>query len=538
MKMSLTSNLKVKFLGITPVLRDKTGVLNPQEIAALSALLTFKGKSIKQLLLDIKKKEGNISQRVRTILQKSSLRGHASMATTPSLCLTYEGSKFLDWALTGLYFSSSLVSSGRRTDTSEKDIIYPKAIYKNKKARDIYHAVCLNNINLHNYYLSQKVSKDEARKILQQGLYGTGIIQLPIESIIAIKREYEAEKEWMPEEVGLFLQKIESEAKKLGVDWLYATRVAAPRTIYPYPNVFKNPATANLTRELRSDKNFNQGTKIVSIEALNSAGLKKELASLEKLQQKTFVSFSQIKKGWLEIMAKYQQICRDYNSVLNLKILSAVPMGIWTEKKRHRSCRQVVDSIYSSVDRAATVFNKFNREIRTGWVNQKVLIELEKVLSIPPTIKSNPIFLKSYLTAALDSFVAYKQLIRLKIAPKDAVFLIPRSVKIDILQEYDLYNFLAGYYPTRLCTTADEEMRRNTLQEVVLMRKELARLGYGWLAKFLIPKCYLVGFCPEEKYCPMIYGLIKGYNEKFHQEMKAQLATKFENNLKNLGKQL
>lgn len=50
MKPLLTRNLKVKFLGITPVLSDKTGVLNPQEIVAFSALLTFKGKAVQALL--------------------------------------------------------------------------------------------------------------------------------------------------------------------------------------------------------------------------------------------------------------------------------------------------------------------------------------------------------------------------------------------------------------------------------------------------------------------------------------------------------
>lgn len=252
--MLLTENLKVKFLGITPLLEDKSGVLNPQEIVALSALLTFKGKSIKNLFKDVRKKGGNLKEKIGSILQKSSLRGHASIATTPSLCLTYEGSKFLDWVLTGLYFSSSLVSSGRRTDTTEKDIICPRAIYRNKKARDIYSRVSKRNINLHNYFLSKGISKDEVRKILQQGIYGTGIIQLPVESIIAVKREYESEKEWMPEEVGFLLSKIEKDAKKLGIDWLYATRLAAPRTAYPYPNVFKDPAKQNIVRELRKRK--------------------------------------------------------------------------------------------------------------------------------------------------------------------------------------------------------------------------------------------------------------------------------------------
>ena len=523
-------------MGITPVLKDETGVLSPQEIVALSALLTFKGKSIKKLLNGIKKKEGNISEKVKSILQKSSLRGHASMATTPSLCLTYEGSKFLDWVLTGLYFSSSLVSSGRRTDTAEKDIVYPRAIHRNRKAREIYHLVSKNNIDLHNHFLSKGVSKDEARKILQQGLYGTGIIQLPVESIVAIKREYEMEKEWMPEEVGMFLEKIEKNAKKLGINWLYATRTAAPRTVYPYPNVFKNPAESNTVRELRLLKKFNRGTRIISIDDLITKGLKKKLVSLDRVRKGIFNSFSQIRNKWLDIMVEYQKISRDYNSAFNFKILSAVPMGIWTEKKRHRSCHQVIDSIYYCVDRAAAVFRKFRREIETGSINQKVAAELEEVFSIPPSIKNNPEFFKSYLLAALNSFDGYKKLIKLGIGPKDAVFLIPRGVKIDILQEYDLYNFLAGYYPIRLCTTVDEEMGRNTLKEAALMKKELSKLSYGWLGKFLIPKCHLVGFCPEEKYCPMILTAVKNYNEKFHKEMKGELKKKFEKNLKNLGK--
>jgi hypothetical protein len=45
-----------------------------------------------------------------------------------------------------------------------------------------------------------------------------------------------------------------------------------------------------------------------------------------------------------------------------------------------------------------------------------------------------------------------------------------------------------------------------------------------------------MGFCPEEKSCPMILSAVKNYNEKFHQEMKEELKRLFEENLKNLGK--
>ena len=536
MKPLLTKNLKVKFLGITPVLKDETGFLNPQEIVALSSLATFKGKSIKNLIKDIEKKGENVKERIKGILQKSSLRGHASVATTPTLCLTYEGSKFLDWALTGLVFSSSLVSSGRRTDTTEKDIIFPQAIYRNAKARKIYHQVSKENINLHNYFLSKGVSKDEARKILQQGIYGTGIIQLPIESIISIKKEYELEKDWMPEEIGIFLKNIENSSKELGIDLLYSTRLLAPRNTYPYPNVFKNPAKTNIVRDLREKEKLSEGFKIITADILRVDGLKKKMAFLGRKSEDVFSSLNKIKKEYPNLLFLYQELIRDYNSALRLKILSSIPMGVWTEKKRHRTIPMVVESLYFCIERAVKVFNKFEEQLKNKKINKNAVKEIEQVISIPPSIKSNHEFLLKYLLSALESFQGYRNVIRLKIKPRDAAFLIPRGVKIDVLQEFDLYNLISGYYPLRLCTTADEEMRRNTIKEVLQIKKTLTEKGCGWLNKFIVPKCQIVGFCPEEKTCPMIKSLIPNYDEKFHHEMKQDLEDKFQKYLRHLGK--
>lgn len=201
MKPLLTSNLKVKFLGITPVLKDETGVLNPQEIVALSALLTFKGKSIQNLLKESKGKGQNLNEKIKNILRRSSLKGHASMATTPVLCFSYEASKFLDSALTGMVFASALMASGRRTDTKVNDIVYPTTILKNKKPKTIYKEASEKNINFFNWLLAQSVPKDEASKMLQYGIYGTGIIQLSVESLVSFKREYEIEKKWFPKKL-------------------------------------------------------------------------------------------------------------------------------------------------------------------------------------------------------------------------------------------------------------------------------------------------------------------------------------------------
>ena len=538
--MLLTKNLKVKFLGITPVLKDKTGVLNPQQIAAFSALLTFKGKSVNDLVKETLKKGQKVEDKVKTILLRSSLRGHASIATTPVISITYEGSKFIDWALTGLYFSSSLVSSGRRTNTTEKDIVYTKGIYGNKKARDIYRRASEENIRLHNYFLAKGISKDEARKILQQGIYGTGIIQLPVESIVGVKREYEAEKEWMPEEIGLLLKEIEKKSKDLGIDLLFATREAAPRNIYPYPNIFKDPAKSNLVRELVKKEKLAKGAKIITAEILATKGLRKKLKEFKQKREAVFNSPKQIKKEWLNLLGLYQEIFRDYNSSLSFKTLSSVPICIWTEKKRHRTCRQIIESLYYCTDRAAKIFKKFEKQIKRGEEDKSsslfaIAREIEEVFSIPPSIKGNREYLAKYLSVASNAFKAYRTLLGLGIKPREAVFLIPRAVKIDILQEYDLYNFLTGYYPLRLCKTAEEEIHRNSWREIIQIKEILRKKGAGFLGELVGPKCHIIGFCPEEKSCGLILPAVRNYNEKFHQEMKEELQKQFEKNLKNLG---
>ncbi len=536
MKPLTTSNLKVKFLGITPFLKDRSGVLNPQEIAAFSALLTFKGKSIKNLFRDTLKKGENLKDRISKILQRSSLIGHASVATTPSLSFSYEGSKFLDPALTGIYFSSSLVSSGRRTGTTEKDIVYPVQILRNKKAKKIYQETSEKIIKFFNSLLSQGVPKDEASKILQYGIYGTGVIQLPIESIVSLKRQYLAEKDWMPEEIGLLLKKIEKETKKLGIDLLYATRVVAPRNVYPYPNIFKNPQKSNLVREIRKSEKLINRSKIISFDALITPGLKNKLAKLKEKKKEIFASPKKIKKEWLGLLSSLQEVVRDYNSSLRIKVLSSIPWRIWGEKKRHRTCPQIIESVYYCINRAVGIFREQAVAIRNNKITRKTIREIEEIFSIPPSIKNNQKLLSEYLLTALEAFEDYQVLIKLKIKPRDAIFLIPRAVKIDILQEYDLYNLLAGYYPLRICPTAEEEMRRNSLREVGQIKSLLTKRGLGFLNRFIIPQCQIVGFCLEDKSCPMIFNSVKNYNEKFHQEMRTELKKQFKKNLKNLGR--
>lgn len=536
MKPLLTKNLKVKFLGITPLLKDKSGVLNSQEIVALSAFLTFKGKSVQTLLRESREKGQNINEKIKNILRKSSLKGHASMATTPALCFSYEGSKFLDSGLTGMIFASALVSSGRRTDTTTDEIIYPTTILKSKKSQKLYKEVSEKNIHFVNWLLANNVQKDEASKMLQYGIYGTGIIQFPVESIVSLKREYETEKKWMPEEIGFLLVKIEKELKKLGINLLYLTRLVAPRNTYPYPHIFRDPKEPNLIRDLRKRKKMNDVFQIISSDFIVTPELKRRLAELKNEIKKAIKNKNTLKRKWLELILMRRKIARDYHLAANVKILSLVAWRVWGDKKRHRTVPMIVESVYYCLKRASKVFRKHKKQIKNKKLNQKILNEIDLVFSIPPTIRNNRDFLYKYLERANDSLETYSKLIKLGVKPSDVIFIIPRGLKLDVLQDYNFYNLIAGYYPLRICSTAEEELRRLSIKEVAAIKKLLRQKGLNWLAEHLIPKCQAVGFCLEEKFCNLIKPLMPDYNEKFHQEMKDDLENKFQENLKKLSK--
>jgi len=534
--MNKTTDMKVTFLGVNPILNDETGSLNPQQIVSLSALMTFKGKTAQQLKQDALDAGQNLDEKIKKIMIKASLRGHASIATTPVFSFSYEASKFLDTMLTGVVFSSSLMASGRRTDTDVDNIVFPTSIDKNKEARKIYLETSKNTINILKGLLDSGLDKDKAGKLLQYGVYGTGIISFSVEALLTFRREYENEKEWMPEEAGIFLGIVEKELKNMGIDLLYTTRFNAPRNFYPYPNFFKNPKETNIVRELVADGKMKLESNVIGLDYLPSNGLKKRLEDLSKKYSVLFKSKENIKKDWMNVMTGMQSITRDYINVFSLTILSSVSWRVWGEKKRHRTVPMVSESIYYCVDRAEKVFIKYKKAIMGGKLTLSQAKELDMAIAIPDSVRNNPEYLEKYSIASLEALECYRKLVKMGIPAADALFIIPRAVRVDIFQEYNIFNVLSGYFPLRLCTTAEEQVRRLSMIESIQIKKKLKSKKIEWMEKFLEPKCFSTGFCPEEKSCGWIKKVVKDYDDKFHTEMKQDLENRFESELKRISK--
>jgi len=522
--MLKTSELKITFLGAIPGLKDETGFLKPQEVVALSALLTFKGRSVQGLLAELVNKGKDIKDATKKILFRSSLRGHASMATTPALAFSFEGSKFLDSAMTGMPFLSALMSSGRRTDTETEEAVFPTSVLNaSRDTQGIFSADIVRNIDFSKRLLLAGIPKDEASKILPYGIYGTGMMQFSVETLVALKREYESQKEWMPEEVGFFLERAEAELKNLGIDLLYRTRLAAPRNSYPYPNIFKDPEFSDQANDYGYTIIDDFG--IVSYDFRHLSSLNEKLEALSE-EIEMACEWKVIKDSWTELLEKRHRLCQDYPLAGRIKIFSRDSWRVWGEQKRHRTVPMAVGSVYRAVDRAWEKFSAYGEKIKKGEMAKEDVKEISRIFSIPPAIENNPDLLCSWLRRARDSFKVYYQLLSEEIPHRDALFVIPRGVKFDVLQEFNLFNLIDGYFPLRLCHTAEEEMRRNTAKKVAAIKELLEKEEMHGLAESIVPKCQIVGFCPEEKFCGAIRKLRPDYREDTHQEMKERLKEK------------
>jgi len=526
--MQTTEDLKITFLGVNPVIKDETGDLNPETICALGALLTFKGKSVQDLKKEVDEKGQDLGKKVKIILEKSSLKGHASIATTPVFSFSYEASKFLDSSLTGIVFASALMHSGRRAGVTNEDVVIPVSLEKNKKSREIYLDASKRNIDLFNKLLVSNVEQDQASKILHYGLYGTGIISYSVESLNSLKREYEREKYWMPEEIEFLLKIIERKMQKTGIGYLFRTRQVAPRNTYPYPNIFKDPTKVNLARELAEKYLHNKESKVISINSLATDGLKKRMDNLKEKLERIYEDKKILLSKWYNLLEERASITRDYQNALDVKVLSRESWRVWGEKKRHRTVQMGVDSIYYSIERAYNIWKGYKENIEKNSLVGDQIAKLDNFFAIPEQIRANKKLLGEYLSCAWNSLCVYKKLVESGIPERDAIFIVPRAVRIDMVSTFNFYNLISGYYPLRLCTKAEEQLRRVTTKEAEEIKSEFKKIGLDWLNWHIAPKCYSTGFCPEEESCLKVKEVSSFYNEEVHEEMKKDLEEKLQ----------
>jgi thymidylate synthase (FAD) len=115
----------------------------------------------------------------------------------------------------------------------------------------------------------------------------------------------------------------------------------------------------------------------------------------------------------------------------------------------------------------------------------------------PDSIKRKDIYNK-YEKFIKNSFDFYNELINAGIPKEDARFVLPNATKTNIVVTMNLRE-LMNASSVRLCKRAQWEIR-----EVFERMKEEVKRVDGFLAGFLVPKCIVLGYCPEEESCGLM----------------------------------
>lgn len=527
-------NPKVEVVSYGPELEvlaegDKKIIVTPDEFVYGAANITYKDTGALRELIDMKKNEADIGNKIKKMLIKVGGSGHASMATTPGMWIFVEGdgSKFVDSIFTTAVFGSSLMPSGRRVPITKEAIVVPKMIVdKGKELTDLYMKQSERNIEVYEILQKNGVPKEEAAKIVQYGHKGGGFMFMPLETIINFSKLAERDPEAMPEEGKEIISQLEGFIREHGMRTIYEARKQAPRTGCVHPNIFRDVKglNKNYAEELADEsKNKNildpifYESQLISSTILDSPVLEGRLGEYFKKRGEMFSNSELVKNGWKEILGDLEEIVGDFNTTMNIKIASNIPWRVWGEVKRHRTLSQDTESIYHAINRAIEKVQA--NEIEIGGIDNPNF--WYPVLSLPSTVKNNEQNLAMWTKEFSNSIKVYQQLVAAGVKESEAIAIIPRGIKMMNVKDFDFYNMTTGYMSLRLCGTAEAEMRAITEQEAKIVKGRLPEQ----VSKLITPKCHYVGFCPELDYqgekCRKVNQEIKNYDETMHKDLQS-----------------
>lgn len=515
---------KVDVVSYGPELHFKEGgVITPDEFVYGAANITYKDTGVLRELIDLKKSDVDIKNKVKKMLIKVGGSGHASMATTPGFWTFLEGdsSKFVDSIFTTAVFGSSLMPSGRRVPITKEAIVIPKMIVdKGRDLTNLYLEQSEKNIETYEILQIKGVPKEEASKIVQYGHSGGGFMFMPLETLIHFSKLAEKDPEAMPEEGKEIISQLETFVKEHGMGIIYEARKQAPRTGCVHPNILrdvkglnKNYAEEFIERvNNNSFKNNLESPQLISSEIQKSPELERRLQDYFEKRKEMFSNPKLVKTGWKEMLGKLEEIIDDFNTTMNIKIASNIPWRVWGEVKRHRTLSQDTESIYHAV-------NKVILRINSNRLEGDELNYWLPLLSIPRSVEKDKDNLKRWINEFSNSIKVYQQLVRGGVKESEAIAIIPRGIKMMNIKNYDLYNSTIGYMSLRLCGTAESEMKAITEREANIVKSMVP------YSKLIASKCHYVGFCPELNYqgknCMKINQEIEDYNESMHKDLQS-----------------
>lgn len=466
-----------------------------------------------------------------TIFKKTATgigRGH-SLGGLTNVTLGIHGTKMVDSGLTGICMSRSLVTSGRRRAITTDEIVIPEALLRRKDLLDEYLKIsrdALDEVSKFKEKFGNLKGVETANKLLAYNNPADLLIELPLDSLATIANEVEADKSnpnghFLPRELHTFSDLLPEITDKIGQGIMFGQRIKVPRDTYLHYNVFKDPSKDNYALELgkRHGMTINP---IVTIEHADfTRGFNKRLKELEKLFEETrkITDPKKLHEASMRNMRTMHEFVNEYNGALGLNVIDSISWRVWSEQKRHSTLKQGVESVYSGAGRAYINLREIwplIQKIYQGQVdfNHLPTEDIEKSIVIDEKLKQQPELLIPYIYHSVRELMMYGKLKKEGLEERDALYMVPRNIRLAAFEKYDLANLIDLELPLRLCSTCEPERQTTSWRKRDAIAEALPEIKY-----FLQPKCN-VGFCTEGKPCKHIIGMREDYTVELHNQTK------------------
>ncbi|HOO38589.1 MAG TPA: hypothetical protein PLV78_09775 [Deltaproteobacteria bacterium] len=527
-------DLKVKLLDFLPSVPTQNSAviselgrkfLGPDEVVALIQVAVARSvdyqSDLEEELLKIHDSGKNIPE---TIFKKNLSgigRGH-SLDGLPVIALGVNGTKMIDSALTGVVYSRSLVTSGRRRETKPLELVVPRSISADTELFEEYRTISEELFAFSDQIKTRYTKKFDAiqalNKLKPYNDPADLFYVLPLSSLVNLAVRVEEERRnntaYLPEECAFFIDALEAMIDEIGMGQIYRMRKAVPRETYLHYTIFRKP-----TGDYAADKHEEYGNpvdpKVVGMMNDLPAGIADELKVIEE-GFKACRDYKDAADLYLracrnqEILSSF---CRRYNEALNIKTISTLSWRVWSEQKRHGTLSQHVESIYTAADRAYKMVKEIWPAIEAGQDIAKILPLAEKAFVISDDLKNEKEILQGYIYHTARQIMFYGKLIENNIPTRDALYSVPRNIRLRTLESYDLINAISLELPLRLCTECEPERRITSEKKAESLKQHLPDLAF-----LFEPKCSL-GYCTEGKFCANIMHLNPNYTMDTHKEI-------------------
>ncbi len=545
-KFLTDEDLKVSVLGIWPRVDIKNSELQKyfqqnlgrnflggDELVSYAQSLVSGGMSFDTLEEEILADSKNQEQTLREIIFKKTAtgigRGH-SLGGLAGVVLGLNGTKMIDSGLTGFVASRSLATSSRRRETTTEEIVVPKVLFKREDLLDRYLAISRDVFNAAGYF-KEKFGKlagvETFNKVIPYNNPADLFIVLPLDSLATLQFEARQDKlnvkgNFLPRELHDLANRLENLTEEAGAGIMYKQRIEVPRDTYLHYTVFKDPSNPNSALELAQMYGMPTEPLIVKCEKDFSQGF---LSWLDRLKDKFRITHRTQDPTLLASMARVNMrdlhsFVNEYNDAVRIKVIDTLSWRVWSEQKRHATLRQNVESVYSAVDRAYETMKELWPVIETSYHERLAKIipieKLDKVMTIDEKLKRQPELLIPYVYHTARQLMFYGKLVEEGFEKRDALYIVPKNIRLRTSETYDLINLIDLELPLRLCSTCEPERYATSWEKRKAIADAVPEISY-----FLHPKCN-IGFCTEGKLCHHIRDL-RDYDNELHKQVQQEM---------------